>query len=91
MIGVIEGQVYELAPLTVTNADFSIRIDTDMVAKAYIGESRIEYGVIWFSFGKSCDINAKTGQITVNESGKATIRGIFGDFHHDLELTVTAS
>jgi len=91
MIGLIEGQLYELTPLVVTNADFSIVRNEKGNIEAYIGEKRIDYGVFYRSFNKSVDIHPKTGQITENYPGKATIRGIFGDFHRDIEIGVIAS
>ncbi len=89
MIALIEGQVYEMFPLTTVGGDFRVEVDTDMQAKAYIGENRIDYGVIWHSFGKSVDIHAKTGKITVNQPGHTKIRGIFGNFHHDFDIQIS--
>lgn len=91
MIGLIEGQLYDLTPLVVTNAEFTLGINEKGNVEAYIGEKRIDYGVFYRSFNKSVDIHPKTGEITINYPGKARIRGIFGDFHRDIEIGVTAS
>lgn len=91
MIVLIEGQLYQAEPLVTTDTDFSIGMDTNGKVNAYIGEKRIDYGVFWRSFNKCLDIDPKTGETSVNGPGKAKIRGIFGDFHRDIELTVNAS
>ena len=66
MLGLIHGQLYEMTPLVITNGEYHIELDTDGYMKAYIGEKRVEYGVLWFSFNKSVNIDAKTGKLTIN-------------------------
>ncbi len=88
MIALIEGQLYDLAPLTITNGEFSIGMNDKGDIEAYIGEKRIDYGVLFFSMNKCVDIEAKTGKTTVNYSGKAKIRGIFGSFMREIEVQI---
>jgi hypothetical protein len=89
VIALIEGQLYDMVPLVTTDTEFRIELGTDAHMKAYIGEKRIDYGVIWVSFNKSVDIHPKTGEIRINTPGFAKIRGIFGSFHHDFDLNIT--
>ena len=89
MLGLIHGQLYEMTPLVTTDTEYRIELDTDGYMKAYIGEKRVEYGVLWFSFNKSVDIDAKTGKLTKNGGGYAKIRAIFGSKSQDFDLNIS--
>lgn len=91
MIALIDGQLYEMSPLTRVGGDFSLRLDKEGDMEAYIGETRIEYGVFFRSFNKCLEIHPITGKITVNYPGVATIRGIFNNTHVDMKVRGNAS
>lgn len=91
MIGLVDGILFDMVPLVITEGDFNLGMDTNGTVKAYFGNTPIDYGVKYYSLNNVMDIHIKTGETEINHTGIAKIRGVFGDFHRDIELTVNAS